>query len=52
MDPIERQDRMLMQRVAHGDEAAMEELYDRFVGLVFKASRQVLTRAEAADAVQ
>ncbi|MFM8640963.1 MAG: RNA polymerase sigma factor [Planctomycetota bacterium] len=52
MDPIERQDRMLMQRVAHGDEAAMEELYDRFVGLVFKASRQVLTRAEAEDAVQ
>lgn len=41
-----------MQRVAHGDEAAMGELYDRFVGLVFKASRQVLTRAEAEDAVQ
>jgi RNA polymerase sigma-70 factor (ECF subfamily) len=52
LDPIERQDRMLMQRVAHGDEAAMSELYDRFVGLVFKASRQVLTRAEAEDAVQ
>lgn len=52
MDPVERQDRMLMQRVAHGDEAAMGELYDRFVGLVFKASRQVLTRAEAEDAVQ
>ena len=52
LDPIERKDRMLMQRVAHGDEAAMSELYDRFVGLVFKASRQALTRAEAEDAVQ
>jgi len=53
MDPIEQQDLMLMRRVAHGDEAAMGELYDRFVGLVFKASRQVLSsRAEAEDAVQ
>ena len=42
-----------MQRVGHGDEAAMSELYDRFVGLVFKASRQVLaSRAESEDAVQ
>jgi RNA polymerase sigma-70 factor (ECF subfamily) len=31
----------------------MSELYDRFVGLVYKASRQVLpSRAEAEDAVQ
>lgn len=42
-----------MQRVSQGDEVAMGELYDRFIGLVFKASRQVLTsRAEADDAVQ
>ncbi len=42
-----------MRRVAHGDEVAIAELYDRFVGLVFKASRQVLSsRAEADDAVQ
>ena len=42
-----------MQRVGHGDEQAMSELYDRFVGLVFKAARQVLSsRAEADDAVQ
>ena len=42
-----------MQRVGHGDEAAMSELYDRFVGLVYKASRQVLaSRAESEDAVQ
>lgn len=42
-----------MQRVAHGDEAAMGELYDRFVGLVYKSARQVLpSRAEAEDAVQ
>ena len=42
-----------MQRVASGDEAAVEELYDRFAPLVFKASRQVLSSsAEAEDAVQ
>ena len=50
MDPSDRQDWMLMQRVGHGDEAAMAELYDRFVGLVYKASRQVLaSRAESDD---
>ena len=53
MEPAEQQDWLLMQRVGHGDEAAMAELYDRFVGLVFKASRQVLSsQAEAEDAVQ
>jgi RNA polymerase sigma-70 factor (ECF subfamily) len=53
MDPVEQQDWLLMQRVGHGDEAAMAELYDRFVGLVYKSSKQVLTsRAEAEDAVQ
>jgi RNA polymerase sigma-70 factor (ECF subfamily) len=53
MEPAEQQDWMLMQRVGHGDETAMSELYDRFVGLVYKASRQVLpSRAEAEDAVQ
>jgi RNA polymerase sigma-70 factor (ECF subfamily) len=53
MDPADHQDLMLMRRVAHGDELAMSELYDRFIGLVFKASRQVLSsRAEADDAVQ
>lgn len=53
MDPSDRQDWMLMQRVGHGDEVAMAELYDRFVGLVYKASRQVLSsRAESEDAVQ
>jgi RNA polymerase sigma-70 factor (ECF subfamily) len=42
-----------MRRVSQGDEVAMGELYDRFVGLVFKAARQVLySRAEAEDAVQ
>lgn len=42
-----------MQRVAHGDDAAMAELYDRFGPLVYKASRQALpSRAEAEDAVQ
>jgi len=53
MEAGDSQDWMLMQRVGHGDEAAMSELYDRFVGLVYKAARQVLSsRAEADDAVQ
>lgn len=42
-----------MQRIAHGDEKAVAELYERFGSLVFKVSRQLLpTRAEAEDAVQ
>jgi len=42
-----------MQKVGEGDEAAMAELYDRFVGLVYKTSRQIMpSRAEAEDAVQ
>jgi RNA polymerase sigma-70 factor (ECF subfamily) len=42
-----------MQRIASGDEQAVEELYDRFAPLIFKASRQVLpTLAESEDAVQ
>ena len=41
-----------MQKVGEGDEAAMAELYDRFVGLVYKTSRQIMpSRAEAEDAV-
>ena len=42
-----------MQRIASGEENAVEELYDRFSPLIFKASRQILpTNAEAEDAVQ
>lgn len=42
-----------MQRIARGEERAIEELYDRFQSLVFKAARQILpTRAESEDAVQ
>lgn len=42
-----------MQRVATGDERAIEELYDRFGALVFQSARQVLrSRAETEDAVQ
>jgi len=53
MEPAERQDWLLMQRVAKNDEAAVAELYDRFIGLVFQSSKQVLTsKAEADDAVQ
>jgi RNA polymerase sigma-70 factor (ECF subfamily) len=43
----------LMQRIASGEEGAVEELYDRFSPLIFKASRQILpSNAEAEDAVQ
>ncbi len=46
-------DLKLMQRVAAGDETAVSELYDRFGGLVFRGSRQLLpSDAEAEDAVQ
>lgn len=47
------QDRMLMQAVARGDEAAVQTLFDRFGALVFRHAVQALgTRAEAEDLVQ
>lgn len=43
----------LMQRVASGQESAVEELYDRFGSLVYRMAFQAMpTRAEADDAVQ
>ncbi|MDX9911562.1 MAG: sigma-70 family RNA polymerase sigma factor [Phycisphaerales bacterium] len=46
-------DLSLMQRVASGDEQAVEQLYDRFGSLVYKmAVESMPTRAEAEDAVQ
>ena len=46
-------DSELMERVAEGEQAAIEELYDRFGGLVFRmASQSLPTRPEAEDAVQ
>lgn len=46
-------DLSLMQRVAAGDEGAVEQLYDRFGSLVYKmAVESMPTRAEAEDAVQ
>lgn len=52
-DAVEQGDWTLMQRVAEGDERAIEALYDRFGSLVFKAARQVLSSVtEAEDAVQ
>ncbi len=43
----------LMQRVAAGDQGAVEELYDRFGSLVYRlAYQQMPTRADAEDAVQ
>lgn len=48
-----QQDRMLMHRVAAGDEQAVAELYDRFGSLIYKVAREFLsTQAEAEDAVQ
>lgn len=53
MESQERIDWELMQRVASADEAAIEELYARFGGLVYQSARQVLrSRAETEDAVQ
>ena len=53
MNSPNHEDWVLMQAVADGDEVAANRLYDRFGGLVFKSSRQVLsTSAEAEDAVQ
>jgi RNA polymerase sigma-70 factor (ECF subfamily) len=49
----QQDDRMLMHRVAAGDESAVAELYDRFGALVYKVARQFLSsQAEADDAVQ
>jgi len=43
----------LMRRVAADEEAAVEELYDRFGSLVYRMAYQAMpTRAEAEDAVQ
>jgi len=53
MTSLNHEDWVLMKAVAGGDEAAANQLYDRFGGLVFKSSMQTLpTRAEAEDAVQ
>ena len=49
----QQKDLMLMQRVAAGEEQAVEELYGQFGGLVFKVARQLMpSKAEAEDAVQ
>jgi RNA polymerase sigma-70 factor (ECF subfamily) len=49
----QQEDLMLMQRVATGEELAVEELYGKFGGLVFKVARQLMpSNAEAEDAVQ
>lgn len=46
-------DLALMRRVAANEEAAIEELYDRFGSLVFRMAYQALpNRQEAEDAVQ
>ena len=46
-------DARLMSQISTGEPGAVEELYDRFGGLVFRIARQMLpTAAEAEDAVQ
>jgi RNA polymerase sigma-70 factor (ECF subfamily) len=50
---VKTDDYNLMQRIAQGDEEAVEQLFDRFAPLVFKSARQVLPNSvEAEDAVQ
>lgn len=52
-EAIQDADLALMQRVATNLPGAAEELYDRFVSLVFRLSFQAMpTRADAEDAVQ
>jgi RNA polymerase sigma-70 factor, ECF subfamily len=47
------QDFALMQRIAENDQAAIEELYDRFGSLVYRMAYQTMpTRADADDVVQ
>jgi len=46
-------DARLMARIAAGEQRAVEDLCDRFGGLVYRIARQLLpTNAEAEDAVQ
>lgn len=53
LQPQERTDYDLMQRIAANQEAAVAELYDRFGSLVYRMALQAMpTRAEAEDAVQ
>lgn len=50
---IDAADKALMRRVADNEEAAIEEMYDRFGSLVYRMALQSMpTRAEAEDAVQ
>ena len=47
------EDWILMQSVAHGDESAIDTLYERFGAFVYRCVRQALSNnAEAEDAVQ
>ena len=47
------EDWVLMQAVAHGDESAIDTLYERFGSFVYRCVRQSLSdQAEAEDAVQ
>jgi len=51
--PPENDDYALMQRVASGDESAIDDLYDRFGSLVYRMAYQAMpTRADAEDVVQ
>ncbi|MEO1130525.1 MAG: sigma-70 family RNA polymerase sigma factor [Planctomycetota bacterium] len=47
------EDFALMQRIADGDEGAIEQLYDRFGSLVYRMAYQTMpTRSDAEDVVQ
>lgn len=52
-DRSDQSDFELMQRVSTNDQAAVEELYDRFAPLVYRMAYQVMpTRSDADDVVQ
>ncbi|MGW0731387.1 sigma-70 family RNA polymerase sigma factor [Streptomyces sp. NPDC002851] len=50
-DAPPRWDRRMQQRLAHGEAAALGELYDRFASLVHSLAHRVLGDDEAADRV-
>ncbi|WP_434591075.1 sigma-70 family RNA polymerase sigma factor [Streptomyces sp. A5-4] len=50
-DAPPRWDRRMQQRLAHGEAAALGELYDRFASLVHSLAHRVLDDNEAADQV-
>lgn len=51
IDVVGRRDVRLMRRVAAGDEASLQELYDRYAGSVYAVAKQILRHAADAEEV-